>query len=89
MPVRRDSTVLPGPGLTSAGHEVVWWDPNALGPPVPETFGLRQEAALQEVAGVEEEAQARYQAWQEARTERIEAGRTRTHDVVVVTASAR
>ena len=76
------------PGLhrfATPGHEVVWWDPMALGPPAPENFGLRQEHVLTEEPGADVEGQERYDAWRQARTERLEAGRRKTRDVVVVT----
>ncbi len=67
------------------GHEVVWWDPLALGPPAPENFGLRQQEVLAEQAGADEAGHARYQEWRRLRAERLEAGRRKTRDVVVVT----
>jgi ATP-dependent exoDNAse (exonuclease V) beta subunit len=92
IPRAQDRPDLPAtsvrPGLhrfAAPGHEVVWWDPMVFGPPAVENFGLRQQEALAETPGVEAVAQARYEAWQEARSERLDAGRRRTHDVVVVT----
>jgi hypothetical protein len=77
------------PGLhrfPTPGHEVVWWDPAALGPPADENFGLRQQEALAPDAEVaEREGVARYEEWKRSRGERIDAGRRRTRDVVIVT----
>jgi ATP-dependent helicase/nuclease subunit A len=56
-----------------------------LGPPVIENFGLRQEQVLADVAGADEPGNVRYREWHEARTARLEAGRRKTRDVVVVT----
>jgi ATP-dependent exoDNAse (exonuclease V) beta subunit len=65
---------------------VVWWDPAALPRAPDENFGLRQEVVLSDQdPAAEQEGIARWEAWQASRNQRLELGRRKTRDVVVVT----
>jgi ATP-dependent exoDNAse (exonuclease V) beta subunit len=85
-PGEAETSVRPGlHRFEGSGHDVVWWDPATLPVAGAENFGLRQEEVLLPEPEAEREGQERYEAWQRSRAERLEAGRRRTRDVVVVT----
>lgn len=67
-----EDAVAPGLHRSEAGNPVVWWDPKTLRLRVQVLSGVRQQKLLGE-SPLSAEGMSRYAAWQERRTNTIEA----------------